>query len=84
MLSVTESPIDLANAQVLEPFGRDVLIVAIKAALIEWEAKSTHGAETGDVHAEVVYRMQVNQAKELLDALDGRTVILADRVIDLG
>lgn len=81
---LTASEADLNDVHVLGAFERDVLVVALQTAVATWEYKSSVGAETGDVHAEIVYRMQVNQGNELLSALEGRTVVLADLVIDLG
>lgn len=81
MLSVTDSPVDLDKAQVLTDSEADVLVTGLRTAI---ERAEHDEDEADDVTSQLVHRMRRNEIADLLTAIEGRTVVLADEVIDLG
>lgn len=81
MLSVTESPIDLDNAQVLTDSETGVLLASLRIALKQEERILD---ETTDPTGELVHGMICKDLAGLLDAIDGRTIVLTNPSVDHG
>lgn len=81
MLTVTESPVDLDHAKVLTESEHAVLVDALRSVV---DQSDVDEYLTADVTGEIVHRMRHNAAADLLEALEHRTVVIADLVVDLG
>lgn len=86
MLSVTEAPVDLANAQVLTDLEREILLAALSERIAAARITEVHASDAGNPTAEVVAQMDATAAENLRRAIaDGeRVLVIADLVVNLG